>query len=247
MHLPRGEHTLHVATLGEGPAVVCSHGLLVGSLASWYFTLGPALASAHQVVMYDQRGHGRSSPVNAGFDLATLRQDLGAVADHAGGVVDLVGHSYGGLVALSWAAAHPERVRRLVLVDAPLPPSPDLLGNLEVGHPDELLDMLPEPLKLQVQAGGRRARRMLATLGRLVAGSLFADLKAEAPLPDGLLSTVLAPTLLVYGEHSACLPDGRHLAQHLPHASLHTLPTGHFIPVEAPERLIPLIVEHLDG
>ena len=59
----------HVQELGSGPPVVMLHGLLVGSLASWYFTAAPALASRHRVRMYDLRGHGRSAPARTGYDL----------------------------------------------------------------------------------------------------------------------------------------------------------------------------------
>ncbi|MEQ1507956.1 MAG: alpha/beta fold hydrolase, partial [Myxococcota bacterium] len=115
----------HVVTLGAGPPVVAIHGLLLGSVAQWYFTLGPALAARHRVVMYDLPGHGLSSTRPGGYGLATLAADLErllAELDGPADVVDLVGHSWGALVALTFAQAHPARVRRLVVIDPPLPP-----------------------------------------------------------------------------------------------------------------------------
>src|SRR5678815_1667967 len=47
----------HVQELGDGRPVVMLHGLLIGSLASWYFTVAPALAPAHRCRLYDLRDH----------------------------------------------------------------------------------------------------------------------------------------------------------------------------------------------
>jgi len=113
---------LHVQEIGAGPPVVMVHGLLIGSLASWYFTAAPALAKDHRVRVYDLRGHGRSERAKTGYDVRTLATDLAALTSDLG-VVDVVGHSWGALVALRFALDHPARVRRLVLVEAPLPPS----------------------------------------------------------------------------------------------------------------------------
>ena len=115
-----GGRQVHVQELGEGPAVVMIHGLLVGSLASWYFTAAPDLARAHRVRMYDLRGHGRSGRADTGFDTRTLAGDLDALTADLPAPFDVVGHSWGGLVALRYALAHPERpVRRLTLPRAP--------------------------------------------------------------------------------------------------------------------------------
>ncbi len=245
-----GELELHAASLGAGPAVVLLHGLFVGSMASWYFTAGPALAAHHRAILYDQRGHGRSSRADSGYDLATLRGDLAAVLDaYDEPRADLIGHSYGGLVALDFALHHPERVRRLVIVDAPLPPSgTDVLGEAEVASPADLLAMLPDDLRTLLLHGGRRARRFLASLEHLLQrATLTHDLAAEAPLTLAALAACEVPVTLIYGERSRCLEDGHHLAAHLPGATLHTLPAGHFLPNEVPAELTALLVEVLDG
>src|SRR5512147_3219033 len=100
------------------------HGLIVGSLAGWYFGPAGRLAQRHRVLLHDLRGHGRSDRTASGYDTHTLAGDLEALLDLAGdGPVTLVGHSYGALVALRFALRWPERVARLALVEAPLPPS----------------------------------------------------------------------------------------------------------------------------
>jgi pimeloyl-ACP methyl ester carboxylesterase len=239
----------NAVAMGEGPPVVLIHGLLLGSLAQWYFTLAPALAIDHRVVLYDLRGHGRSPFAATGFDLATLARDLDEVLALQGvrGPVDVVGHSYGGLVALASALSRPDRVRRLVLVDVPLPPSDAAaLAGARGASPEALLAMLPEEVRGVVLGGGRRARRLVERIARLVHDStLLADLAAEPDLDDGALARLEHPALCLVGASSRCRPAMDRLARVLPGASLQVLPGGHFLPVEAPSELAEAVVAFL--
>ncbi|MFN8523679.1 MAG: alpha/beta hydrolase [Chloroflexota bacterium] len=98
------------------PRVVLAHGL-ASSSAIWT-EVAPRLAPNGGALALDQRGHGRTDKPDEGFDFATIVRDLHAVVEDAGsGQVVLVGHSWGGNVALQFAATHPERVAGLVLVD----------------------------------------------------------------------------------------------------------------------------------
>jgi pimeloyl-ACP methyl ester carboxylesterase len=240
---------LHVQELGAGPALVLIHGLLVGSLATWYFGAAPALARRHRVLLYDLRGHGRSSRAPTGYDAATQAEDLRALTAELPGPFSLVGHSYGGLIALRFALAHPGRVRRLGLVDMPLPPS--RLEEMEAflsRTPTEMLEGLPEALRGAIAGPGRRARRFLAGLAFLVQETtLLGDLRAEPDIPDGVLATLRVPVSCFYGEHSSCRPVGERLARALPDAELRLLPGGHFLPVEARDALTGALVECFGG
>lgn len=234
--------------MGEGPPVVCLHGLLLGSLAQWYFTVAPALSDRHTVWMADLRGHGRSTRPSTGYDLASLRSDLRDLLDavDVSGPVDLIGHSYGGLIALTFAMAHPERVHRLVLVDLPLPPGDS--GVFDTVNPEELLNMLPEAVRKEVLGGGRRARRLVEGLRALTQDTtLLADVRGEDALLDGQIAAVTASTLLVFGEDSACLPAADRLMGLLPNVQLRVIPGGHFLPVESAVELTSAIVGFLDG
>lgn len=250
--IPAAGLRFHVQALGSGPPVVLLHGLLVGSLAGWYFTAAPVLARRHRVLLYDLRGHGRSERPPSGYGVAAQATDLEALLGALGvdGPADLVGHSFGGLVALRFALDHAEAVRRLVVVDAPLPPS--TLGEIDAvaAHtdPQTLVDALPEVQRAALAGGGRRARRLLAQLSGLVGETtLPQDLAAEADVPDTVLATLRPPLTVVYGRTSACLPAGERLAQVVPGARLVRLDGGHYLPVENPAGLTAALVEALDG
>lgn len=105
---------------GDGPALVVLHG---GPGVSHDY-LRPhldALTNGRRVIYYDQRGSGRSSgDVDPStLDIDTFVADLEDLRRSYGlRRMDLLGHSWGGLLALHYALAHPERVRSLVLVDS---------------------------------------------------------------------------------------------------------------------------------
>ena len=108
---------LHHRTTGDGPPVVLVHGSAVD--ASTWDGVVPALAQDHRVVVYDRRGYGASAhrPVR---DHRLHGRDLVAVLEQVvGGPATVVGWSSGGNVALAVAAARPDLVRHLVVVEAP--------------------------------------------------------------------------------------------------------------------------------
>ena len=136
--LPVGGVRLHVQHLGDpdapGLPVVFLHGLVMDNLASWFFTSAPAVAAHTRVVLYDLRGHGRSERPATGYGIEALVDELIGVLDISGlDRVRLVGHSFGGTLALAAALLHPERVGGLVLLDALVP---------EPGWGDRMADTL---------------------------------------------------------------------------------------------------------
>lgn len=232
------------------------HGLLVGNLATWYFTVAPRLARRHQVLLYDLRGHGRSQRPSSGYGVDSMAGDLEALLDRFSaatpGPVTLIGHSYGGLIALRFALEHPERVARLAMVETPLPPSqPDDLGILASRTPEELVSALPAALQRIVgksSARNRRGRRLLESLRALTMHtSLMDDIGAEPDISDDELAQLECPLLSVYGEASSCRPTGERLARLLPKGVHCTLPGGHYLPVEAPGPLSECLERFIDG
>ena len=100
---------------GTGRPLVLLHGGLVSGES--YAAALPALAADHQVVLVDLQGHGRTADVDRPISYRTMADDIAALINHLGlEGADLVGYSLGGGVALHTAAAHPDAVRRLVIV-----------------------------------------------------------------------------------------------------------------------------------
>jgi proline iminopeptidase len=101
----------------------------------------PRIAQHRQVVFYDQRGTGRSKRValDAPFGMDAQVADMEAVRAKFGfQKFDLVGDSYGGLLAMAYAAAHPEHIEKLVLSDSAAPAWKDIIRVLPDVFPDVL-------------------------------------------------------------------------------------------------------------
>lgn len=106
-----------------------------------YFHSGDSVwqALGRPVVFYDQRGVGRSPALADGQSctLADQIEDLDAVLGHLGTEkADLLGHSWGGYLVMAYAARHPERIRRLVIVDSAAPKWGDTLFLFEEVFPE---------------------------------------------------------------------------------------------------------------
>jgi pimeloyl-ACP methyl ester carboxylesterase len=103
--------------VGNGENLVLIHGL-GANLSFWYFGAARRMARTRQLLMYDLRGHGRSSMPDQGYDLQQMVRDLTDLLDFLGvDRPDIAGHSFGGRVAMAFAALRPERVRNLVVAD----------------------------------------------------------------------------------------------------------------------------------
>ena len=102
-----------------GDTVVVLHGGPGFSMSYLAPDLGP-LAAHHVLLFYDQRGAGRSTVVadSAALDAQRFADDLEAVRRHFGlSRLTLFAHSWGAAVAALYAARHPDRIARLLIVD----------------------------------------------------------------------------------------------------------------------------------
>jgi pimeloyl-ACP methyl ester carboxylesterase len=116
-----GDLKVHYQQVGVGPDLVLIHGLFC-NLAFWYLTVAPRLAEAFRVTVYDLRGHGLTQRLPWGYRAVDLAEDLRRLLDHLGiESAHLVGHSFGGAVALAFAIGNPTRARSLTLADAWIP------------------------------------------------------------------------------------------------------------------------------
>jgi len=101
---------------GSGQPLLLLHGL--ASTCHIWDMVAPILAQNHRVVALDQRGHGETDKPSYGFDFASVTQDALGLINHLGGDAPIVvGHSWGGSVALELAVRAPESVKGMAWID----------------------------------------------------------------------------------------------------------------------------------
>jgi pimeloyl-ACP methyl ester carboxylesterase len=146
--------TLHVRVGGKGPAVLLLHGY--GETGDMWAPLARDLMRDHTVVVPDLRGMGLSTRPEAGYDKKTQGEDMAALLDALQiAKVDLVTHDIGNMVGFAFAAEHRDRIKRFVLMDAPLP---------GVGPWEEILK---NPLLWHFRFGGPDMERLVAGRERI--------------------------------------------------------------------------------
>jgi pimeloyl-ACP methyl ester carboxylesterase len=257
----------HYTETGEPgrPAVVFLHGI-TGHGRTWDEE-ARLLADRHHVLAPDLRGHGDSAPATDGdYTVATMADDLAAFVDAlALPSIALVGLSLGGRVGIAYAATHPARVTRLMVIDI----GPDIAeaGRRRVGA---LMAASPERFE-SVEAAYRYAR---AANPRQDEALLRARVShAVRPGPDGgvawtydrairdamrsgrwhdptelwpLWRAITCPTLLVRGADSDVLSpeDARRMTETSPWARLVEVPdAGHTVPADQPAAFRALLRE----
>src|SRR5260370_19083105 len=117
LHYRRWNAPTHLTDL---PPILLLHGLASSSYI--WNQVAPRLAEqGHEVIALDQRGHGESAKPDSGYDFATiLADDLAAVQALGLQRPVVVGHSWGAMAALEYAAAPQADLSALVLVDGAL-------------------------------------------------------------------------------------------------------------------------------
>jgi pimeloyl-ACP methyl ester carboxylesterase len=191
---------------GSGPPLVLVHG--IGSSGSTWDSLIPALRQHFSPITLDLRGHGDSGKPESGFLFDDYVNDLDGVLAALGLEHPLlVGHSFGGLVTLGWAARHPDRAMGIVLVDSPLRVGKEFLPAFKGWM---ILNAMPTiALTAWYRLGNpewsfgqarRRARVMKGT-----ARNVFVELRADSLANDGIdrmadAEGVSSPILLIHGD-----------------------------------------------
>lgn len=225
------------------PPVILLHGL-GGDGRSWLPVADDLVATGRRVLVPDLRGHGRSDR----FDSYRADDFVGDVVELARAVlpnrsVDLVGHSFGGMVA-SLTAMSPtegELVRRVVLEDTPIPPRfaesddlPPIRRHHLVLH--WILTAVRDPRRLRI----RFDRRMLPDVRSILRGG-------SPQWWDGMAHMGIPVQIVDGGTHG--LMDRDRLAQLqaiLPNGRVATVDVGHVIHRSAPERYLDVVRSFLD-
>ncbi len=231
------------ASVGAGRPLVYVMGWLTHLRLSWELpaerALYEGLAPGCRLVRYDRAGSGLSAAADRPASLASELEQLAAVAATVDEPFDLMGTSMGAAVAVAWAAAHPDTVRRLVLYggwargDDLSPPSvrDHVLGLVEshwgLGS-DVLTDIFAPDADRSTRAELARYQRACSTA--TTARALLA-LSYELDVSDRL-SHVRAPTLVVHraGDRAAPVAQAHVLAGGIDGAELVVLPGRSHIP-----------------
>jgi pimeloyl-ACP methyl ester carboxylesterase len=157
---------IHVRVGGHGPAVVLLHGY--ADTGDMWAPMAADLERDHTVIVPDLRGLGLSSKPAGGFDKKTQAGDVAGVMDALGvRRADLVTHDIGNMVGFAFAAQHPDRVTRWVLIDAPIP---------GVGPWEEILR---NPILWHFRFGGPDMERLVAGRERIYLDRFWNDFAAD--------------------------------------------------------------------
>jgi pimeloyl-ACP methyl ester carboxylesterase len=238
LHSPSGEN------IGS---VIMLHGLLLGSIATWYFGAAREL-NRHQVILYDLRGHGNSSISARGYDIDSMVDDLLAIINsYELQRVSLVGHSYGAVIAAHFALRYPEKIDGLFLVDMPCDVQKLVVEPLvNVTNRESLIAALPGDLSEKFQQGKRGAKKLVEKLEHLLFDtSLVSDLKKSALFTVRDWAQLPTNSAALYGDKSDCLADAQ--LSNGGHINLQIITGGHFLPLEAGQEVAKRIKEYFYG
>lgn len=236
------------------PTVVFLHGLVLDNLSSWYFTVANPVAQVAPVLLYDLRGHGKSERPASGYSLSEHVADLAALLDTAEipDAVILVGNSFGGVIALAFAAAHPQRTAGLVLVDAHTGTTgfgAQMAATLSLRGP-ERDQRIVESFRSWLGRHSEKKRTRLAESAEALVHhtTLVEELRASPPLSDAVLRSLTMPVLALYGSESDVRERGEALASLLPRCELRLFAgCTHSVLWEATEQVRAAIVEWVAG
>jgi pimeloyl-ACP methyl ester carboxylesterase len=247
---------LHVRDTGEksAPALILLHGF--GSSLHTWDAWSKQLENQFRVIRLDLPGAGLTGP-----DVSTARGDysdercfvvLQALMEQLGlAKASFIGNSIGGRIAWSFAAKHPERVNKLVLI-APdgfaspgfeygkAPNVPAALGLMRYTLPKALLKMNLEPAygdakNLTEDIVSRYYDMMLVPGARDAMLERMRQIMLSDPTP--VLKNITAPTLLLWGSKDAMIPisNAQDYLRSMPNSRLVTLDgVGHVPHEEAP-------------
>jgi 3-oxoadipate enol-lactonase len=225
----------------------------------WYRVV-PALAERHRVILYDNRGVGRSGVPNGPYLISRMAEDAVAVLDAARAErAQVVGASMGGMIAQELALRHPNRVSRLLL-------GCTSHGGLLARWPRFLP---PKGMKWQV---AHRAERELALAPLLYSPTtpverILEDIAVQCSAAwsyKGFLNQfagillwssylrlprLRVPTLVVHGDVDRLVPleNGRVLASRIPGATFRLVrDAGHILMTDQPDACREILLSFLN-
>lgn len=197
----------HYATMGpigdpDAPIAVLIHGVLIDSLASYYFTLAKPFADAGVgTLMYDLRGHGKTAKPPSGYAMSDYAQDLIALLDELDITrpAFLLGNSFGGSLALYVAARYPERVAGVVMTEAEAPTAEwgERLRNV-FGESSKHLSRREVIPWIRMRYGRHLAKQAKAAIDTLNSTRIEQEMPYGSMLSMDELAALRCPVLAIY-------------------------------------------------
>ena len=227
--------------------VVFLHGMGTDSLASFYLTLAPPVAAAGiNVISYDLRGHGKTDRPASGYTIADFVADLADLLDQLGVAqpVHLVGNSFGGTLAFSYAAEHPDRVRSIVCIEsepATAEWATKMTQILEYTVEFLAVEENYEWIEANFSAHHRRLARMAAD--RIMTTSIAQEVPLGPLLSIDQVAAIRCPVLSILGSHGYQADDLTALTSLLPNGEVHVFDgQGHSVLVEQHKNVRELVL-----
>jgi triacylglycerol lipase len=221
---------IHYQEAGSGPIVILLHGL-GGNSQNWALTVGP-LAQKFRVIVPDQIGFGKSDKPFIHYRIGTYVDFLDQFCKQLKiERASLVGNSMGGWVAAAFTIAFPERVERLVLVDAAgyAPPANfdyRILYGLNPSTREgmkQVADKVFYNKLFQSDAliDAAMAARFTAGDGYTITSLIESISRGEDFIDKGIKS-IKQPTLVVWGRQDGLTPlaDGERFKKDIPNSTL---------------------------
>lgn len=248
---------------GRGEAILLIHGSGPGvtAWANWRGVI-PTLAERARVIAPDMLGFGYTScPPDLKLTPAVWVRSLIDLLDRLGVErVSVVGNSFGGAIALALAHAHPQRVRRLVLMGSaglsfPITPGLEKVWGYQpsVAAMRELMEvfaydhrLLNDDLVRMRHEASTRAD-VQARFARLFPAPRQTGVEMLA-LTEEAIRTIDKPTLLIHGRDDLVIPlaVSSRMLQLLPHAEMHVFgECGHWVQIERAQAFTRLLIDFL--
>lgn len=233
----------------DAPTIVCVHGILIDSLASYYFTVAQALRDAgFRVVLYDLRGHGKTDQPPSGYRVEDFVDDLAALLDAlAVRTAYFLGNSFGGTIVYGFAARHPDRVTGITAIESePATPTWSTKMATNLHQAATQLGTFEATTWITARYGRDLARRSKRAARLLSTTTLEHDLPTSNLLSPPAIAAITCPTLALYGAKSDLATQAPHLQTLMPRYQATILPgLEHSVLVEAPTHVLNLLLTWL--
>ncbi len=253
--LELGGKTLAYVQSGAGPAVVIVHG--VGGHKEDWAGVAAELGKSREVFAIDMLGFGASSKVGDDLSMPVQAAAIEALLDrHRVAKASLVGNSVGGWVTATFAATYPDRVEKLVLIDAAgfkamfEGPPPVNFDPNSAAEMQALIDITINSAAAHTPGLAERAYEAYVSSGEKAISATWGKSLFVSPRLEELLPKISAPTLVLWGADDKLFPSAVAgvFSGMIKSSKSHLIPgAGHFPQIDQPAATTSAIAEFLQS